>query len=548
MNSFLAELQQTLGPVWPVLIFILILIAGYIVAKIIERLVRAGLRKTGLDDRLADHMKYDRKTASTERIGGKIAFWVIMVIVFIAAFEVVNLGAVSGSLGVFVERILGFLPNLIGAALLVFVAFVVATVMRMLTKKALEASGVDERLRKAGGDETEEDPATPPPAGTADTHETPARGTPSVSGSLSEAVFYFILLLFLPAILEALQLHGILVPVQGLVSEILAFLPNLLLAAVVLLGGWFVARVVRKIVTNLIAAAGGDQLGERVGMTSATGRMRLSDLIGLVVYILILVPVIVAALNALQVQAVTEPASATLAQFLLIIPRIFAAALILLIAYVVGRLLASLLTNVLTGVGFNRIFERLGFSQARPAEEVADEAGAGTGSMTLDTRSPSGIVGIIVLVAVMLFAATEAANALRMESLAHLLADFTVLTGRILLGLLIFGVGLYLANLAYSAVQHSDTAQATVLALAARVSIIVLAAAMGLRQMGLADSIINLAFGITLGAIAVAAALAFGLGGRKVAREQLDKLVRRAEGRGTDAPGGPKPDPSEPTA
>jgi hypothetical protein len=519
MNSFLADLQQTLGPVWPVLVFILILVAGYIVAKIIEGFVRAGLRKTGLDDRLADHMKYDRKTASTEKIGGRIVFWVIMVIVFIAAFEVVNMGAVSGSLGVFVERILGFLPNLIGAALLAFVAVVVATVMRLLTKKALEASGIDKRLRKAGGSETEDAAAAPEPEAGGDPHDAPATGTPSVSASLSEAVFYFILLLFLPAILEALQLHGILVPVQGLVSEILAFLPNLLLAAVVLLGGWFAARVVRKIVTNLLSAAGADQLGERVGMTRPAGRMRLSDLIGLVVYILILVPVIVAALNALQVQAVTEPASATLAEFLLVIPRIFAAVLILVIAYVVGRLLASLLTSVLTGVGFNHIFERLGFSPARPAEEAGAEAG--TGSMSIETRSPSGIVGM-----------------------AQLISDFTVLSGRILLGLLIFGVGLYLANLAYDAVKHSDTAQATVLALAARVSILVLAAAMGLRQMGLADSIINLAFGITLGAIAVAAALAFGLGGRKVAREQLERLVGRAGGKSADAPSAPKADPS----
>jgi hypothetical protein len=454
----------------------------------------------------------------------------------------VNMGAVSGSLGVFVERILGFLPNLIGAALLAFVAVVVATVMRLLTKKALEASGIDKRLRKAGGSETEDAAVAPEPAAVGDPHDASATGTPSVSASLSEAVFYFILLLFLPAILEALQLHGILVPVQGLISEILAFLPNLLLAAVVLLGGWFAARVVRKIATNLLSAAGADQLGERVGMTRAAGRMRLSDLVGLVVYILILVPVIVAALNALQVQAVTEPASATLAEFLLVIPRIFAAVLILVIAYVVGRLLASLLTSVLTGVGFNHIFERLGFSPARPAEEAAAEAA--TGSMSLETRSPSGIVGIIVLVALMLFAAAEAANALRMVSLAHLISDFTVLSGRILLGLLIFGVGLYLANLAYDAVKHSDTAQATVLALAARVSILVLAAAMGLRQMGLADSIINLAFGITLGAIAVAAALAFGLGGRKVAREQLERLVRRAGGKSADAPSAPKADPS----
>jgi uncharacterized membrane protein len=46
---------------------------------------------------------------------------------------------------------------------------------------------------------------------------------------------------------------------------------------------------------------------------------------------------------------------------------------------------------------------------------------------------------------------------------------------------------------------------------------------MALQQMGLADEIISLAFGLLFGAIAVAAAIAFGLGGRDIAARQLDE-------------------------
>ena len=60
------------------------------------------------------------------------------------------------------------------------------------------------------------------------------------------------------------------------------------------------------------------------------------------------------------------------------------------------------------------------------------------------------------------------------------------------------------------------------LATVARVAIIVLAGAMGLQRMGLADEIVNLAFGLTLGAIAVAAAIAFGIGGRDAAKRVID--------------------------
>ena len=90
------------------------------------------------------------------------------------------------------------------------------------------------------------------------------------------------------------------------------------------------------------------------------------------------------------------------------------------------------------------------------------------------------------------------------------------------MGLVIFGVGLFLANVAEKAVRTSTTRQAGLLAVATRVSIIVLASAMGLRQMGLANEIITLAFGLLLGAIAVASALAFGLGARDVAGRTVE--------------------------
>lgn len=96
--------------------------------------------------------------------------------------------------------------------------------------------------------------------------------------------------------------------------------------------------------------------------------------------------------------------------------------------------------------------------------------------------------------------------------------------------MIIFGIGLFLANVAENAVRASTTRQTDLLALATRVSIIVLAGAMGLRQMGLANEIITLAFGLMLGAIAVAAALAFGLGARDVAGRTIEGWAKSLKG------------------
>ena len=95
------------------------------------------------------------------------------------------------------------------------------------------------------------------------------------------------------------------------------------------------------------------------------------------------------------------------------------------------------------------------------------------------------------------------------------------------MGLLIFAIGLWLATLAARTIRTSGTQYPRLLALAAQVAILVLSGAMALRQMGIANEIINLAFGLLLGALAIAVALAFGLGGREVAAAQLAEWRRR---------------------
>jgi len=278
--------------------------------------------------------------------------------------------------------------------------------------------------------------------------------------------------------------------------------------------GWLVARIVQRVVSNLLAAMGADQFSDRVGLTRAFGQQRLSNIIGLILYVMILVPVLIGALEALALEAITRPASNMLDSMLSALPAMFAALLIVVVAYAVGRVVAGLVTNVLTGLGFNAVLLRLGLS---------------TGAAT--ERTPAEVAGYLVLVGILLFAAIEAVRQLGFDVLADLIARFTVFAGQVLLGLIVFGIGLFLANLAAGTVRASGAAQAGLLALATRVSIIVLAGAMALRQMGLADDIINMAFGLLLGAIAVAVALAFGLGAREIAGQEVGEWIRSIKSR-----------------
>ena len=120
----------------------------------------------------------------------------------------------------------------------------------------------------------------------------------------------------------------------------------------------------------------------------------------------------------------------------------------------------------------------------------------------------------------MLFATVEAAHRLEFTQVRDLVSMFIKFGGEVVLGASILVIGFWLASLAHDAISRAS--ERAGLARLARIAILGLVIAMGLRAMGIADDIVNLAFGLTLGAVAVAFALSFGLGGREAAGRQME--------------------------
>ena len=141
----------------------------------------------------------------------------------------------------------------------------------MVARRAVNASRLGERL--VDSDEPTDKPDIP------------------ISASIGDAAYWLTLLLFLPAVLGALNLEGMLGPVQGMITDVLTFLPNVLAAALILVIGWLVARIVRRASASFLASVGVDRLGKRAGLGVRVETQRLSELIGLLLYVLILIPV-----------------------------------------------------------------------------------------------------------------------------------------------------------------------------------------------------------------------------------------------------------------
>jgi hypothetical protein len=470
-----SSLGATLGAEMPrILGAIAILIIGWIVAVF----ARAGVR------RLLGVLQLDRRVAGIsdqqlELEAGLSAgvFWLIILITLIGMFNSLDLALASGPFEVMVKQIAAYLPRLVAGVLLVLVAWLAAVALRAIVNRVLDASGMDEKLSANAGMQ-------------------PMRK------SVGNMLFWLVLLLFVPGILNVFDLGGLLDPVQAMVAKILNIVPNLFAALLIGFAGWLLGKVLAGLVTNILAAAGADQGAHRLGLDAT---VRISNVVGTIVLILVFVPALIAALDALNIEAISRPATDMLGHVLAAVPNIVAAALILIVTYYVAKFAAGLVGRLLSGMGFDGLPEKLGI------------AGIFAGGMR-----PSRLVAMLLLFFAMLFATVEAANRLEFSQVRDVVTLFIKFGGNILLGSVILVVGYWLANLAQSAIRRADTTHSESLAGIARVAILGLVIGMGLRAMGIADDIVNLAFLLTFGAVAVAVALSFGLGGREAAGRQME--------------------------
>lgn len=513
VNQGIADVQ---GIVQQLILFIprllgavAILLVGWLIAAIAAAVTRGILNRTNIDNRIAAGITGRQDVPQVEKLISSLVFWSIILLTAVAVLQTLDLEIASRPLNNFLNQLIGFLPKLVGAGILLVTAWFLATIVKIITVRSLQAFNLDERLNPEPEDRA------------------PSLNQVSLSQTIGNALYWFIFLLFLAPVLDTLGLQQALQPVQALITEVLLILPNILAAILIAVVGWFIANVVRRIVTNLLVTTGIDRLGSRLGLSSTAGVQPLSSIIGTIVYVLILIPVAIAALNALRIDAISVPAIAMLQQVLNALPAIFTAVAIWIVAYFIGRFVADLVTSILTNLGFNNIFTILGLTT--PSRRIVISTESTT--PPIPSRTPSEIAGIVALVGIMLFATVAAVNILNIPALTALVSGIVIIFGRILAGLVIFAIGLFLANLAFNIITSSGERQAQILGQVARIAIIALVSAMALQQIGVASDIVNLAFGLLLGAIAVAIALAFGLGGRDIAREQVQEWLNSFKGR-----------------
>ncbi|HLS64884.1 MAG TPA: mechanosensitive ion channel [Ruania sp.] len=401
----------------------------------------------------------------------------------------------------------------------------------------------------------------------------------SIGESLGRVGSLLVWLFGLVAILQVFALDAVLSPIQGALNTVMEYLPKVLGAGFVFFIGYLIAKIAKQLVEAAIgminfggiaakvksvdptgegAAQQPDATGHAAAQAGpeATGQVppaqqtapgggypapgeypgaeqyqgaqyqgqqypgapqqaaapqqpsgvsstKVGSVVGNLVFAVILIMVTIAALQVLGISAISDPAVNMLTLILDAIPLILAAVLLLGIGYLIAKFIGSILESTLRGLG-------------------TDRAVASLGIMSED-KSASRILTRIVQVAIMVFFAIMAARALHFPEVTAILDEVLSLGGRVLFGGVIIAVGFLVAKIVSTAIGTGTTSTVV------RYATIALFVAMGLKYMGIADSIITLAFGSVVVGGALAAALAFGLGGRDAAARTLAKAEAKKD-------------------
>jgi len=332
----------------------------------------------------------------------------------------------------------------------------------------------------------------------------------NIGRSASSAVFWLVWLIFImmglaqfPLVADQLGF------LNTMMAEVFAYIPKIVAAGIVLTVGVLLSRVVKNVIASTLEVAQFDNVVSRFGpavadTASAAPRASISASLAKLVAAIIVIIAGITAINVLDIPGISEPVSDMLQLVLAYIPRILGAAIILGIAVFIGRFVSNLAQSTLPAMGLDNSISAI----------------EGLDGNTAANFKPSKVIGNLAFIAITLLGLTAAMTALDIPALSAVFSTLLALGGKIVLGFVIIGAGVFIANTVTNLIKGAVGEN---LANAVRYVIILLIAFMGLSEMDLGDGIIESAFNWGIGAAAVAAAIAFGLGGREWAKGKLNE-------------------------
>lgn len=364
------------------------------------------------------------------------------------------------------------LPKVLGALAVLIIGLFIARIVRGAIAKGLKRSGIDNRFSSS---------------------------SVSMSKTISKLIYYVIVVFVLMAVLNMMGITGALAPLQDMLAKVTGFIPNIIGAGLIGFVGYTLANIAKEAVGAISGT-----IESYTDKYAIGAELNLTGIIKQLVFLFVFIPLLLVALDTLNMEMISGPAKNMLNQLMSAIPNIIAAGIILFVFYVVGKFVVGIVGDLLKSMNVDSYADSFGMSSL-------------TANSSLSSMITKGLQFFI-----MFFGLLTAVDKLGFTQLTDILNNILGMSGSILFGGIILLLGNKVSQFVSDYFKKSDS---PAMASIARFATLGLFLAMGLKYMGLADDIVNLAFGLTLGAVAVAFALSFGLGGREAAGRQMGKFL-----------------------
>ena len=386
---------------------------------------------------------------------------------------------------------LNSIPNVVAALIILILAFLTASIAKSLVSKLMKMVKIDKLFDKAKF--------------TRERRE-------HTKEFIEKIVYFIVFILWMPGFFEKLGMNGIASPIITMMDKILLYLPNIVGSILLLVAGLFISKTVKELLIPVFENLQIDQYLRKIGVDSKN-KLSVAEVLANTVYVLILIPIIIAALNTLHISAISDPAILMLNTILAYIPKVALAVVI----FFVGKFIAKLVFVLL-----QKLFESIGL------DKVSDKLFNATGTKVNEDVSLSTAVAYIVEFVILILFTVEAFSVLELEVLTNIGSVIIGYLPYAISGLLMLGIAILLANYVEKIITDKmPNSKGTALIL--KTLIIVLGVFITLYQLGIAATLVNNAFLIILGAIGVAFAIAFGLGGREFAAHMLNRVEKKID-------------------
>jgi hypothetical protein len=293
-------------------------------------------------------------------------------------------------------------PRIIGALVILLIGWLVARAVKW---------GVANLLNKT------------PLARRANQPNHPPRDKSTIGAQVGDAAFWVVLLVAFFLAAQPLGLASATGPLADMLNGFGNAVPRIIGAGLILFLGYILASVAKKAVEAVITASHVERLSAHVGSTPPTDPSALPRAVGSVVFALIIIPVAIAALDTLNIAAISQPATAMLRIILDAIPHVIAAGIIITLAYYIGKFASQLITSFLGSTGVDKAIESLGlFPQSGAADPISgtDRPSPATTAASL---TPSKLIGSGVFIAIVIFGLMEAFRQLNFAYGSRIMAE-----------------------------------------------------------------------------------------------------------------------------